>query len=58
MNDRPSEEILAKVRKLLAEREAERKARGESSGNPRSGDTETAQFETDIARLAREAGGE
>lgn len=50
--------VASAVPDLLAEREAERKARGESSGNPRSGDTETAQFETDIARLAREAGGE
>ena len=43
---------------LLAEREAERKARGETDGKPRSGETGAAHPETDIARLAREAGGE
>ncbi|HPS45184.1 MAG TPA: NAD(P)-binding protein, partial [Treponemataceae bacterium] len=43
---------------LLAEREAERKARGETGENPRAGETGTARYETDIARLAREAGGE
>jgi excinuclease ABC subunit C len=37
---------------LLAEREAERKARGETDKDG------TAHYETDIARLAREAGGE
>lgn len=50
--------VASAVPDLLAEREAERKARNVASGNPRSGDTGTAQFETDIARLAREAGGE